>query len=68
MNKKDLFHEAADYERFKSLLAEYKRTYDDLVSPSPAFLGLDKIPEKRAELYAAYVNQTRMYEELGIPE
>jgi|SRR3989344_2631806 len=31
MNKKDLFHHAKDYERFKALLLEYKNTYQVLI-------------------------------------
>ena len=37
---------------------------DDLVSPSPAYLGLSRDVEERRRIYADYVTETRIQEEM----
>ena len=38
---------------------------DELITPSPVFLGLSDIPEERARDYTEYVNQDRIIDEMA---
>lgn len=37
---------------------------DELLTPSPAYLGLSKNAAERRRLYAKYVKATRVYEQM----
>jgi len=58
----------AEHYRYTSAPYYIYSRQDVLVTPSPAFLRLHVSPEKRAVIYADFVNQTRLQEEMAVAE